>query len=141
MKTPIHLWVVGVFAVIWNFGGVYDYIMTQTNNEAYLAMLTDAQRAFLDQGPVWFGAAWAIGVWFSMLGALLLLLRSRFAGSAFAISFAGLIASTVYSFAIADPSSMDLMTPGQAVFTAAIYIVLLLLWLYARAMTRRGVLR
>lgn len=141
MKTPIHLWIVGIFALIWNAGGAYDYVMTQTENAAYLEMLTDAQKAFLDGGPMWFEAAWAVGVWFSLLGALLLLLRSRMAGSAFAVSFLGLIVSSVYSFVLADPGSLDMMTPGQAGFTAAIYIVLVLLWVYARAMTRRGVLR
>lgn len=140
MKTPVHLWIVGVFALVWNAGGAYDYVMTQTQNADYLAMLTEAQQAFLDNGPAWFEAAWATGVWFSLLGAVLLLLRSRFAGGAFAISLIGLIVSSVYSFGIADPGSLDMMTAGQAGFTAAIYIVLILLWVYSRAMTRRGVL-
>lgn len=140
MKTPFHLWIVGVIALVWNAGGAYDYVMTQTQNDAYLAMLSDAQKAFLDNGPIWFEAAWAVGVWFSMLGALLLLLRSRLAGSAFGLSLVGLIVSSVYSFGIADRSGMD-MTPAQLGFTVAIYVVLVLLWIYARAMTRRGVLR
>ena len=140
MKTPFHLWIVGVIALVWNAGGAYDYVMTQTQNEAYLAMLSDAQKAFLDNGPIWFEAAWAVGVWFSMLGALLLLLRSRLAGSAFGLSLVGLIVSSVYSFGIADSGGMD-MTPAQLGFTVAIYVVLVLLWIYARAMTRRGVLR
>lgn len=140
MKTPFHVWIVGIIALIWNAGGAYDYVMTQTENEAYLAMLSDAQKAFLDNGPIWFEAAWAVGVWFSMLGALLLLLRSRLAGPAFGLSLVGLIVSSVYSFGIADRTGMD-MTPTQLGFTVAIYVVLVLLWIYARAMTRRGVLR
>ncbi|UWR00538.1 hypothetical protein K3729_07135 [Rhodobacteraceae bacterium S2214] len=140
MKTPFHVWIVGIIALIWNAGGAYDYVMTQTENEAYLAMLSDAQKAFLDNGPIWFETAWAIGVWFSMLGALLLLLRSRLAGPAFGLSLVGLIVSSVYSFGIADRTGMD-MTPTQLGFTVAIYVVLVLLWIYARAMTRRGVLR
>jgi hypothetical protein len=140
MKTPIHLWIMGIFALVWNAGGAYDYVMTQTNNEAYLAMMSDAQKAFLDNGPIWFEAAWAVGVWFSMLGAMLLLLRSRLAGKAFGLSLLGLIVSSVYSFGIADRSAL-VMTPAQWGFTAAIFIVLILLWRYARAMTRRGVLR
>ncbi|MBB5720949.1 CHASE2 domain-containing sensor protein [Loktanella ponticola] len=140
MKTPVHLWIVGGFAVLWNAGGAYDYVMTQTQSAAYLAMMSDAQKAFLDAGPIWFEAAWAVGVWFSMLGALLLLLRSRLAAAAFGLSLIGLIVSSVYSFGIADRSGLDL-TPAQLGFTAAIYVVLVLLWIYARKMTRRGVLR
>jgi hypothetical protein len=140
MKTPVHLWIVGLFALFWNAGGAYDYVMTQTQNPAYLAMLTDAQKAFMDNGPIWFEAAWAVGVWFSVLGAVLLLLRSRLARTAFGLSFLGLMVSSVYSFGIADRTGLTL-TPAQMGFTAAIYVVLVLLWIYARAMTRRGVLR
>ncbi len=140
MKTPIHLWVVGILSLLWNSGGAYDYVMTQTNNAAYLEMLTEAQRAFLDQGPLWFEAAWAVGVWFSVAGSVLLLLRSQWAGSAFALSLVGLIVSSIYSFFVAEPSTLEMMTVSQAAFSVAIYIVLILLWIYARAMTRKGVL-
>lgn len=140
MKTPAHLWIIGVISLIWNAGGAYDYLMTQMQNVAYLEMLSDAQKAFLDAGPIWFEAAWAVGVWFSVLGSLFLLLRSRFAGSAFALSFVGLIVASVYSFGIADRSQLD-MSLAQLGFTVAVYAVLIVLWIYARAMTRRGVLR
>lgn len=140
MKTPAHLWIIGVIALLWNAGGAYDYVMTQTQNATYLEMLTAAQKAFLDAGPVWFEAAWAVGVWFSVIGSLLLLLRSRFAGSAFGLSFAGLIVSSIYSFILGDRSELE-MSMAQLGFTVAIFVVLLLLWIYARAMTRRGVLR
>lgn len=140
MKTPMHLWIVGVISLLWNAGGAYDYVMTQTQNAAYLDMLSDAQKAFLDAGPVWFEAAWAVGVWFSVIGSLLLLLRSRFAGGAFGLSFAGLAVSSVYSFILADRSALE-MSVARIGFTAAIFVVLLVLWTYARAMTRRGVLR
>jgi hypothetical protein len=140
MKTPIHLWIIGGIALISNAGGAYDYVMTQFQDEAYLAMLTDAQRAFLDTGPIWFEAAWAVGVWFSVLGSVLLLLRSRFAGAVFGLSFLGLMVSSVYSFGIADRTGLTL-SPAQMGFTIAIFVVLAVLWIYARAMTRRGVLR
>ncbi|MFT5625885.1 MAG: hypothetical protein ACI8Z0_002390, partial [Lentimonas sp.] len=95
---------------------------------------------FLDTGPIWFEAAWAVGVWFSVLGSVLLLLRSRFAGAVFGLSFLGLMVSSVYSFGIADRTGLTL-SPAQMGFTIAIFVVLAVLWIYARAMTRRGVLR
>jgi hypothetical protein len=140
MKTPAHLWIIGVVSLLWNAGGAYDYVMTQTQNVGYLERLTDAQKAFLDAGPMWFEAAWAVGVWFSVIGSLLLLLRSRVAGVAFSLSLFGLIASSVYSFGIADRTGLD-MSAAQLGFTVAIFVVLVVLWVYARAMTRRGVLR
>lgn len=140
MKTPAHLWIIGVVSLLWNAGGAYDYVMTQTKNVAYLERLTEAQKAFLDAGPMWFEATWAVGIWFSVIGSLLLLLRSRVAGAAFSLSLFGLIASSVYSFGIADRTGLE-MSAAQLGFTVAIFVVLVVLWVYARAMTRRGVLR
>jgi hypothetical protein len=69
-----------------------------------------------------------------------LLLRSRFAAGAFGLSFLGLIVSSVYSFGIADRTGLTLSS-AQMGFTIAIFVVLAALWIYARAMTQRGVLR
>lgn len=141
-RTPIHLWIVGVVSLLWNAGGAFDYIMTQTENPNYLAALTPEQQGFLANAPVWFEASWAIGVWFSVIGSLLLLVRSRAAGPAFALSLLGLIVSSVYTYVISDVGNA-LAVSGTAalIFTIAIPIVLVALWLYARAMTKRGVLR
>ncbi len=141
-KTPIHLWIVGLLSLVWNAGGGFDYIMTQTANAEYLAQAPTERLAMLTDAPLWFNATWAIGVWFSVLGSLLLLLRSRFAGSAFAISLLGLVASSVYTYGIADGGSMMAVAgPGAIAFAIAIPVVLIALWLYARAATKSGVLR
>ncbi|MCX7301851.1 MAG: hypothetical protein NTX73_16010 [Rhodobacterales bacterium] len=141
MRTPWHLWVIGILSLLWNGVGAYDYFMTQTNNAAYLSMLTEAQRAMMDSRPVWFDAVWAIGVWGSVAGSLLLLLRSRAAVWAFAASFIGLILSSVWQFGIADPSALETTGSFALMFSGLIAVVILLLWVYARAMLRRGVLR
>lgn len=141
-KTPIHLWIVGIVSLFWNAGGAFDYVMTRTNAAEYLAAQPDARLMMLDQAPLWFGFTWALGVWFSVIGSLLLLMRSRFAGATFALSLIGLLGSSVYTYGIADGGSMVAAAGTAAiVFTIAIPVLLVLQWLYARAMTRRGVLR
>ena len=141
MRTPWHIWVIGGLALLWNAGGAYDYLMTQLNNESYLGMLNAAQRAFLNARPVWFDAVWAIGVWFSIAGAVLILLRSRFAAPAFLISLAGLVASAVWSFGIARPSSVEINGMFAVWFSLLICASLIGFWAYAKAMTARGFLR
>ena len=141
-KTPIHLWIVGIVSLFWNAGGAFDYVMTRTNAAEYLAAQPDARLMMLDQAPLWFGFTWAMGVWFSVIGSLLLLMRSRFAGATFALSLIGLLGSSVYTYGIADGGSMVAAAGTAAiVFTIVIPVLLVLQWLYARAMTRRGVLR
>ncbi len=141
MKAPIHLWIVGIISLLWNAIGAMDYVMTQFGNVDYLAALTPEQLAYLTNAPAWFDAFWATGVWFSVLGSLLLLFRSRLARPAFGLSLIGLAGASVYSYGVSDPSSVEIMGTFAVYFTVAICVVLIALWLYARAMTRRGVLR
>ncbi|MEJ6398350.1 hypothetical protein [Yoonia sp. 208BN28-4] len=141
MKTPIHLWIVGVLSLLWNAGGAFDYVMTRSGSAEYLAQMPDERLAMLQNAPLWFDVSWPVGVWFSVIGSLLLLLRSRFAVAAFRLSLIGLAASMVYTYGIADPSALTMGGPFEATFTAAIIGVLLLLIVYARVMRNRGVLR
>lgn len=141
-KTPIHLWIVGVLSLLWNAGGAIDYVMTRTNAPEYLAAQPPERIAMLQDAPLWFGGTWALGVWFSVIGSLLLLLRSRFASTAFALSLLGLIGSSIYTYGMSGGGSMVVAAgTGAIVFSVAIPVILILLWIYARAMTRRGVLR
>jgi hypothetical protein len=45
-STPRHLWVVGVLSLLWNLFGAMDYVMTQTQNEAYMGQFTPKQLEF-----------------------------------------------------------------------------------------------
>ncbi len=141
-KTPIHLWIIGIVSLFWNAGGAMDYVMTQIGDADYLAAQSEARLTMLEQAPLWFGFTWAVGVWLSVIGSLLLLLRSRFAGSAFGLSLLGLIGSSIYTYGMADGGSMLAVAgPAAIVFSLAIPVVLVALWFYAWAMTKRGVLR
>src|SRR3712207_1087839 len=87
-RTPWHLWLVGVLSLLWNGFGAYDYLMTNTQGDAYLRSmgLTEAQMAYYDAMPAWMTAVWAIGVWGATLGSVLLLLRRRWAVPVFTAS-------------------------------------------------------
>jgi hypothetical protein len=139
-RTPAHLWVVAILAVLWNAFGGFDYLMTQTHNEKYLAGFTDPQRVYLDSFPLWMEAAWAFGVWGGVAGSLLLLARSRYAVAAFAVSLAGLAVSTVYQNVLSSPPAE--MTGGAMLaMNLVIWAVAIGLLVYAMRMRRKGVLR
>jgi len=139
-RTPWHLWAVGVLALLWSAPSALDYVMTQTRNARYLAAFTAEQRAWFVSFPTWMVAAWALGVWCAVLGALLLLLRSRFAVHAFAVSLAGLVVATGYQYFIGNmPES--LRTNGGLGFTIVLWIVAVLLLWYAMRQRAAGVLR
>lgn len=139
-RTPLHLWIVGVLALLWNAFGCFDYVMTQTNNAEYLAQFTDEQRAYFETFPVWIEAAWAFGVWGALLGSLLLLLRSRWAVTAFALSLLGLALATLYQYALASPPP-GMNTPGMMIMQLVIWAGAIFFLFYASRMRRAGVLR
>lgn len=141
MKPPWHLWLVGILSLLWNAGGAYDYFMSKTRNADYLAALTPEQQAFFDSFPLWVNITWALGVWGAVLGSVFLLLRSRFAVTAFAVSLLGAVLSAVRNFLVADPSMAEVAGSFAIVFSLVILIVAFLLLVYARAMRRNGVLR
>ena len=68
MNTPWHLWVVGIFAVLFNAGGAFDYVMTQTANETYMSQFSADQIAWFDRFPRRVQASWAIAVWSAVAG-------------------------------------------------------------------------
>ena len=88
-KTPIHLWIVGVLAVLWNAVGAFDYSATQFRLESYMSQFTPEQLEYFYAFPPWMDAAWAIAVWASVLGSLSLLLRKAWAVWLFGLSILG----------------------------------------------------
>ena len=139
-RTPIHLWVVGALATLWNGFGALDYTMTQIGNAAWLAQMTEEQVAWLEAAPAIAHASWAFGVWGGLLGSLLLLARSRWAVAAFALSLAGLAVNTIYQLTAPMPSGhMD--STWMLALHGLIWAIAIALVVYAMRMRRRGVLR
>lgn len=138
-RTPWHLWVVGLLSLLFNSYGGFDYLMTQTENAGYLANFTAEQRAYFTGFPLWMDVVWAVGVWGAVLGSLLLLLKRRWAFPVFAVSLAAFLISLVYSYALSDGSRI--MGSMGTIMNVVITLVAIGEVLYARAMTRRGVLR
>ena len=138
-QTPRHLWMTGVAALLWNCVGAMDYVMTQTKNESYMSSFTPEQLAFFYGIPALIVATWAIGVWGGVIGAIFLLLRKRVAVWIFLASLTGMVITTFHNYVLS--SGMEVMGDVfSLVFTAIIFVIALSLYLYSRAMWRRGVL-
>lgn len=139
--TPWHLWVVGVIGVLWNAYGCYDYVMTNTGGADYLRSygFTEEQIAYYLGMPAWMTAVWAIGVWGGLLGAVLLLLRMKWALHVFVASLAAFVLSLIYSYGFSNGA--DVMPPETLYINAVILIGCLFFVWYAWFATKRGTLR
>jgi hypothetical protein len=138
-KTPLHLWIVAVLALLWNAVGAFDYVATQLRLEGHMSQFSQEQLDYFYAFPAWAVAAWATAVWFAVFGSLALLLRRRLAYPLFTISLAAMIISTVHSFALSNGAEM--MGSGGVVFSGVITVISILLVWYSKSMATRGVLR
>jgi hypothetical protein len=139
-RVPAHLWIVGILALLWNGFGCYDYLMTNLKNETYLRQFSPEMIAYMNSLPAWTTAAWAVGVWGGLVGAILLLMRSRYAVWAFALSFLGAVVGLGYQmFMTQMPASMKQGMMGIMPWVI-IAITAFLLW-YARSVEQKGLLR
>jgi hypothetical protein len=88
--------------------------------------------AKIDAAPAWATSAWALGVWGSFVGAVLLLIRSRRAATAFAVSFVAAVISFAwqYSAGLVTSPVLPLVILGAVAF----------FWWYATRMRGAGVL-
>ncbi|MGI8930854.1 MAG: hypothetical protein ACR2FK_00525 [Sphingomicrobium sp.] len=143
--TPKSLYIVGALALLWNGFGAYDYLMTRMRDTDYLAKMMptvdpNAALAWVDGFPIWAQFGWGLGVWGGVLGAILLLIRSRWAVPVFAASLLGAVLGLGYQIVAAPP------LPGAEgamfeVMPIVIILIALALLLYARSMRAKGVLR
>jgi len=141
-RTPWHLWVVGVISLLWNAFGAYDYTMTKLDGEKYMRGMgmSDEAIAHMAQLPDWLTVFWALGVWGSLAGSVLLLLRSRHALSAFLVSLLGLAVSQLYQW-LDGTMPADMSATPMIVMTVVIWAALLLFIWYARKQRNAGVLK
>jgi len=138
--TPWHLWVIGIVSLLWNAMGAMDYYMSKTRNPEYMANFTPEQLEFFYGFPAWVTAFWAIAVWGGVLGAVLLLMRKALAVPVFAVSFVAMVMTTIHNFLLSN--GLEVMGDTfSLVFSAIIFVVALLLWLYARGLQQKGVIK
>jgi hypothetical protein len=144
-RPPLHLWIVGALAVLWNGFGCFDYLMTRTRGAAYLESMMPTvdgaeMMAYIDAFPIWVSFAWGLGVWAGLAGSILLALRHRLAVPVLVASLVGAVIGTVYQ--MANPAGIaELSTGANAVVPYVIIVIAIALLLYARAMRAKGVLR
>ena len=137
-KTPVHLWIVGIISLLWNAMGAFDYTATQMRLDFYMAQFSQEQLDYFYTFPAWADACWAIAVWGSLVGSLLLLLRKALAAWLFGLAILAMACTSVYNFILSNGA--EIMGEGAMVFTVIIWVIALFLYFYSVAMAKRRVL-
>lgn len=141
-RTPVHLWIVGILALLWNAFGACDYLMSRTHNAKWVEMTmpgTDPAPlyAYMDSMPLLASIGWGLGVWCSLAGTIALIMRSRYAVHLYGLSLAGALISFGYQLFIAKDVPPEMSSP---VVPAVIVVAIVLQFWYAWTMAKRGIL-
>lgn len=141
LKTPWHLWLVGVIAVLFNFIGVFDFVMNMAQGPKYLASagMTPEQIAHYQGMPGWMTLTWAVGVFGAFSASILLLLRKKLALPVFVLSLAAFGVSLLYTYILTNGGAV--MGQEMAIASAVIAALLVFFIGYSRFTAARGVLR
>lgn len=97
-KPSKSFWIISVLALIWNAMGVMVYLGQAFMTDDMKALIPADQLKLIENTPSWVTAAFAIAVWFGLLGCILLLARKKIAHKIFVISLLGVLVQTAYSF-------------------------------------------
>lgn len=141
VKAPWHVWLVGVFALLFNAIGVFDFVMNLWQGPTYLAKagMTPEQIAHYQALPAWMMVVWAVGVFGAFGASVLLLLRRRLAMPVFVLSLAAFLISLLYTYVLTNGGAV--MGRQMAITSAVIAVLLVLFAWYAWAMAVRRVFR
>ena len=90
-KAPTWYYAVAGVLTLWALIGCYAYLGQVTLSAADLARLPLAQQDMMKGLPVWITAVYAIAVWSALAGAICLLLRMKFARTAYIVSLVAII--------------------------------------------------
>ena len=138
VKAPVHLWIIGVIALLWNAVGAFDYLATKLQLESYMSQFTEAQLEYFYNFPAWVTAFWALAVWGAFAGSIGLLMRKKWSFWAFAVSAAAMVITSIYNFGMSNGA--EIMGQGAVVFSVIIWVIAFFLLWYSWWLSKKGVL-
>ena len=136
VSAPWHLWVIGVFLLLWQGMATFDYGATAIRYEPYLSKFPEEALEYYFAAPVWMFAMWGIASIGGLIGAIFVLMRNKLAVPVFFAAWLCGVVATAYSF-VNPPPNME----GAKMFSALVIIASAMVLYYLYAMKKNGVLR
>jgi hypothetical protein len=137
-KTPVHLWIVGILALLWNGMGAFDYLAAQLELDFYMSQYTPEQLEYFYGFPKLVTACWAFAVWGAVAGTIGLLLRKKWAVWAYVVACAGMALTAIYNFGMTNGA--EIMGSTGVIFSIIIWMFAFFLLWYSWSQSKKGVL-
>lgn len=130
VKPPGSFWAISIIALIWNLMGCVAYLSMKFMPPEAIANMPDAERELMLSTPTWGTAAFAIAVWFGLLGCILLVLRKALAHPVFVISALGIVGQQIWNFFLGN--TFEVLGAEQAIMPIVVLLIGVYLIIYAR---------
>lgn len=135
-KPSTSFWIISVIALIWNLLGVMAYIMQVTMTPEVLQTLPEAERELYVGIPMWATVAFAVAVFGSALGCILLLVRKKLATPVFIIAFVGIAVQMAHSLVMSK--HIEVYGPGGMIMPVMVIVIGVFLIMYSRKAAANG---
>lgn len=129
-KAPTFFWIISSIALLWNLIGCAAYLGMQMMPPELLETMPEAERTLMETTPIWVTAAFAVAVWFGLLGSILLLLRKALSQTVFVISLLGIIVQQIWNFT--NGQSLEVFGIEQVIMPIAVVLIGLYLIIFAK---------
>ncbi len=110
--------------LLWNVLGACLYLWAKFDPEVAAAGASPAMQDYMANMPLYAHVGWSLGIWGSLAGSVLMVMRRRQAVQAFLVSLLGALAS------FGAQMRAGVLDPGMTVFIVA--VIALLLWISRR---------
>ena len=135
-RTPWHLWLIGVFFLLWSGLAAFDYLATLFRYEPHLSNFPEETLAYYFAAPLWMYVMWGIGSFGGFVAAIFLLMRNKLTVPVFAAGLLAAVIAQIYSVVNPPPGGLaGMLVPAIVIGVMALMLV------YLNWLKRRGVLR
>ena len=101
-KPTIGFWIIGVIALIWNSLGIHGYLQQAYNTEAFRIQYSAELLEVIDNLPSWYTAVFAVAVFSSTIGCLLMLAKKKISNLLFQMGLIAVVIQTGFNLFISD---------------------------------------
>lgn len=101
-KPTVLFWIIGVFALLWNLMGVFQYLSQAYITDEIKATLPPEDILYMDNVPSWVIGAYAIAVFSATFACIAFLMKKKWATNLFILSLFAVLAQVIYNLFIQD---------------------------------------
>jgi len=136
VKSPWHMWVVGIMTLLWNGSGALTFLMAHLG---MLSNLSSEEAAYYAAQPLWYVILVNIATWGAFFAGIALLLKSRLAFTLFGFSFAVILLTDLIE--LVGGNSRALVSEGGMNLALMVLVIAFMQLLYTWRWKKMGVLK